>query len=389
MRPVRLPRSSFLSVEDGSWMLSWSEMLFISGDAAPDPLPRRTRIGSATGKNALAELDARRQARRYLLSRLPRETLVKRSQMTLAEFIEKRFLPEFLAERKIAWRAHYHSILKHMLSPEDYNRIFQIDEGSRSAILSRDSIWPYLGRLCLRDVRPVHVHQLLQAASEKGYSLQTVRQVRNFVSTVFSYARQELVFTGVNPAAVVKLPRIDRSNSRIVTLEQLEQVLRAMRYPEKQMTIIGLLTDLNVSEICGLQWKHVNLIGSWSDSDGELIPPLAISVKKRWYRGESADVKDARRRNIRIPEMLLPMLLLLRARTTFRGPEDFVLTSRTGRAVNVSNITARRLGAISKKLGIPRLTLQALHRAHGLIEGGLGAQFQYSLGAAAASDLFP
>lgn len=389
MGPVRLPRSTTLSVKDGSWTLSWSETVIVSGSAAPDPLPRLTRIGSATGKNALSELDARRQARRYLLSRLPQEAIAKGAQMTLAEFIERRFLPEFLTQKTFAWRAHYHSILKHMLSPEDYKRIFRTEEGSRSAILNRDSNWPYLGRLCLRDVRPLHVHQLLQAASEKGYSPHTVRRVRNFVSTVFSYARQELVFTGVNPASAVNLPSIDRGSTRIVTLEQLDQVLRAMRYPERQLTIIGLLTDLNVSEICGLQWKHVNLIGSWSDSDGELIPPLAISVKKRWYRGESADVKEARRRSIRIPEMLLPMLLLLRARTTFRGPEDFVLTSRTGTAVNVSNITARRLGAISKKLGIPRLTLQALHRAHGLIERGLGAQLQYSLGAAAASDLFP
>jgi integrase len=389
MGPVRLPRSSTLSVEDGSWTLRWSETAIVSGDAAHDPLPRRTRIGSATGKNALTELDARRQARRYLLSRLPQETIARRSQMTLAEFIEKRFLPEFLAEKKFAWRAHYHSILRHILAPDDYQRIFRINQGRGVATLNRDSNWLYLGRLSLRDVRPLHVHQLLQAASEKGYSPQTVRLIRNFVSTVFSYARQELVFAGVNPAVDVKLARIDRSSTRIVSLEQLELVLRAMQYPEKQMAIIGLLTDMNASEICGLQWKHVNLIGSWSDSDGELIPPLALSIKKRRYRGESADVKEARRRTIRIPEMLLPMLLLLRARTTFRGPEDFVLTSRTGRAVNVSNITARRLGAISKKLGIPRLTLQALHRAHGLIEGGLGAQFQYSLGAAAASDLFP
>jgi len=381
MDPVRLPRSTTLSADGDSWILRWDEHVIGLSGSAHDPRRGLARIGPAVGSNALTQIEARRLARRYLLSLLPPEAQAERSQMTLAEFIEKRFLPELLAEKKLAWRGHYHSILKHILSPDDFERIFGTNGVHSSANLARNPEWPYLGQLRLRDVRSHHVHDLIRAALERGYSPQTVTHIRSLVSAVFSYAKQALVFTGANPTCSANLPVIDRKNTRALTLQQMEQALGAMRYPEKQMTIIGLLTDMNVSEICGLQWKRVNLTGSWSDPNGKLIPPITISVRKRWYRGELADVKETRQRYIQIPEMVLPMLLLLKARTTFSGPEDFVLTSRTGTAINVSNITARRLGSIGKDLGIPELTLQVLHRGQGLMKEALGTQFQRSIGA--------
>jgi integrase len=207
------------------------------------------------------------------------------------------------------------------------------------------------------------------------------------ISAVFRYARQELVFAGVNPALLAKVPEAVRNGKPALTLEQLEKALAAMRYPEKHITIIALLTGMNVSEICGLRWKHLNLTGAWSRPDGELVPPISIAIKSRWYRGESANVKDNRKRTIQIPEVLLPMLLLLRARSNFTRSEDFVLTSRAGTAINISNITARRLGLIGSELGIQDLTLQTLRRAHGLISQGLEAPFQLRICATITSEL--
>lgn len=382
---VPLPRKTTLFMDGGYWILSWDEHAIGLGEAVPNAQPNRTRIGSATGSNALTEIEARRQARRYLLSRLPSRTLAQRSQMTLAEFIGQRYLPELLAVKKLPWRAHYHSILKHILSPEDSERILGNESPARGS-RARHAHWPYLGQLCLRDIRPFHADQLIHAALERGYSPQTVRNIRSLLSAVFTYARQELCFTGVNPTCKVKLPTIGEKSGRQLTAEQLQQVLGAMRYPEKQITLIRLNTDMNVSEICGLRWKQVNLTGSWSNSEGELIPPITISVRKRWYRGALADVKQTRLRNIPIPEALLPMLLLLRARTSFHRPEDYVLTSRTGTAINVSNITARRLGAISRTLGIPQLTLQTLHRSQALLNGGFGGLLQHTADVTRVSD---
>ena len=47
----------------------------------------------------------------------------------------------------------------------------------------------------------------------------------------------------------------------------MKAVLERMRYPEKEMTLLAIVTGMNVAEICGLQWKHVNL--SALGRDGE------------------------------------------------------------------------------------------------------------------------
>src|ERR1700680_2852029 len=51
---------------------------------------------------------------------------------------------------------------------------------------------------------------------------------------------------------------------------------------------------MNVAEICGLQWKRVNLTEAWSNTDGESIPPRTIAVRKQWYRGELGGLKKSR-----------------------------------------------------------------------------------------------
>lgn len=383
---VPLPRKTTLIVDAGDWILNWYEEAIGLGGAKPDAQPHVTRIGPAAGSDALSETEARRQARRYLLSLIPPLILIQRSQMTLVSFIGERFLPDLLAGKRLPWHAHYYSILKHLLSPEDCERISSVHECLLRGARARDTRWPYLGQLRLRDVRSVHVEQLIKAALERGYSVHTVRQIRSFVSAIFTYAKQEFMYTGANPTLSVTLPTIKAKGLRQLTSQQLEQVLSAMRYPEKQITLIRLLTDMNVSEICGLQWKRVNLSGSWFNCDGDVIPPISISVRRRWYRGELAEAKQIRLRHIPIPEALLPMLLVLRARTGFHGPEDFVLTSRTGSAVNVSNLTARRLGAISRRLGIPQLTLQALHRSQQIFNKKLGLSHQAFFGSEFTSD---
>jgi integrase len=386
MGQARLPHNCALFQEGGVWILRSNGGLIGLRDAERGSWRNLARIGSATGPEGLTERDAQHLARRYLLSQLQPSAEAQRSQITIAEFVETRFLPEFVTAKTLAARTHYYSILKHVLAPEEMSRIFRVDTSTSAPKLTGHTDWPYLSNLRLRAVRPDHVQRLITAASEKGYSPHTVKHIRSVISAIFSHAKQELVFMGANPAGSVKVPVAARKSILALTLAQTEQVLRAMRYPEKEMTIIALLTDMNVSEICGLQWKCVNLTGTWSNSHGESIPPISIAVSRQLYRGELTDVKDTRRRKIQIPEMLLSMLLLLSGRSKFTGPDDFILTSRSGAAINVTNITARRLSSIGRKLEMPGLSWQVFRRAHVAMKETFGPQFQYHMAAAVAPD---
>jgi integrase len=152
------------------------------------------------------------------------------------------------------------------------------------------------------------------------------------------------------------------------------------------MTLLGILTDMNVAEICGLQWKHINLTAASVIADGEPIPPISIAVRKQCYRGEFGNVRKNRLRNFAIPEVMIPMLLRLRVRSGFSGPDDFAVVSRTGAPINAINIGSRRLRSIGRQLQIPWLSWHAIRQAHSALKSEFGTQVQYHMAMAIDSD---
>jgi len=153
-------------------------------------------------------------------------------------------------------------------------------------------------------------------------------------------------------------------------------VLRVMRYPEKEMTLIAMLAGMNVGEICGLQWRCVNLTGEWASADGEPIPPRTIAVRNQWHLGELSDLaRKSRNRDVPISEALFQILLGLSRREKYTGPDDFVLVSRGGTPINGNNIAARRLKAIGRELQMPWLSWHVIQRTQTMLGNELGTQF--------------
>ena len=296
--------------------------------------------------------------------------------MTIADFVESKFVPEHVARKKSSGRTHYQAILKHVLTPEEVDRVFQVDAEKSKTKLTAVANWPYLGNVRLCDVQPDDVQRLISAALARGYSTQTVTHIRNVVSAIFTHAKKQQWFTGDNPASLVTPPEMARKEAYALTLAQAKEVLGVMKYPEREMTLIAILTSMNVAEICGLQWKRVNLTEAWSDSDGEPIPPRTIAVRKQWYLGELANVEKKRRRtNLPIPGPLFPILQGLSRRAKFTGPDDFVLVSRVGTPINGNGIAARRLKPIGKHLQMPWLSWHVFRRTHTALAYELGMQF--------------
>ena len=334
-------------------------------------------IGPATGPERLTKKQAERIAWENFLSRLDQNARAPQSVMTIADFVENLFLPEHIAMKKLSGRIHYKAILKHVLTPEEVDRVFQVDAEKSKTKLKAVPNWPYLGNVRLRDARPDDVQRLISAALARGYSTQTVKHIRNVVSAIFAHAKKKQWFTGENPASLVTLPGMTRKEAHWLTVAQTKELLGVMQYPEKEMALIAIRTDMNVAEICGLQWKRVNLTEAWSDTDGEPIPPRTIAVRKQWYRGELGSVnKKSHHRNLPIPEPLLPILLGLSHRAKFTGPDDFVLVSRAGTPIDEHQIAARRLKPIGKDLQMPWLSWHVFYRTHATLAYEFGLRFQ-------------
>jgi signal transduction histidine kinase len=282
--------------------------------------------------------------------------------MTVAEFIVHRFIPEYVFSMRPAGRDYFHYILKHVLSPERLDPAFEPGQDRGNARLAAILGWPYLDAIQLSDVDAGHIQEIIAAALEHGYSIQTATHIRNVIRRVFSYAHNTSCLQGENPAARVILPPVVRTEPRVLTLDQMRLVFRHMRYPEREVAILGVLTGMRVAEIFALKWKYVNLKDTWTMADGEWISPRAIAIRNLIYRNQIGNVTASRKREIRIPDQLLSMLFDIRTRTRSLTKESFVFSSRSGTPINRDNITRRRLRLIGTQLDMPWLSWNVFYR---------------------------
>lgn len=379
MDGVKLPRDSDLYQENGYWKLRWGEGSSNANEDGARGLCEPVLLGPATGIGSMPQNESQRLASQDHLPLLNQSELAPRSRMTIAEFVEHKFVPEHVALKGYSGQMHYQAMLRHVITPEEVDRVFNVNPEKSKRRLRAIPDWPYLGDLQLCDARPEHIHRLISEALEHGYSAQTVAHIRNVISVIFTHAKKEQCFFGENPTSQVKLSESTHRQPPVLTLDQAKTALGVMSYPEKEMMIMAVLTGMSISEICGLQWKQVNMAGDDLALDGEFIPPKTIAVRKLWYRCKSGDVKKSRVRNVPIPQPLLQILLKLRQRPKFTGPDNFVFASRSGGAVNVANIVARKLRPIAEQLGVPSLSWRVFFRTRKALASVFGMQVKDSM----------
>src|SRR5262249_18298159 len=162
--------------------------------------------------------------------------------MTIADFVHRNFLPDHVALLKKSGRAHYDSMLKHVL--------------------------PALGDRRLRDVTSAHIQGLISPMLATGYSVQTVKHVRTAVSAIFTHAKRLGFHSGDNPAKLVRLPEMVRKESHALSFDQAVPLLAALKSPAHELALFAILTSMNIAEVCGLQWKRVNLTDQFTTVDG-------------------------------------------------------------------------------------------------------------------------
>ena len=125
---------------------------------------------------------------------------------------------------------------------------------------------------------------------------------------------------------------------------------------------MAVLTDISMAELCGLQWKQVNLTERTTKKGGDPIPPRTIAIRKQWYRDTLENVKSNRVSDVAISEALHRVLGSLKERGRFTRPDDFVFASRQGTPVNPNNIVERRLKPLAARMGLPSISWQVFRR---------------------------
>lgn len=376
----RLQQSGNLEKRGDWWMLRWrEEVIKPDGSLAREWAPR-VRIGPCTGPERLTQKEAKRIGWEDYLSKLDQNTTTPQSVMTVAQFVEQFFIPEHVMMKKAHTRLFYRSRLKDVLTPDRVVRAFgKKSEGyAKKYKNARVEIkgWPYLDDVRLRDLDQSHVQRVIAAAMGRDYSPATVNHIRTVCSAIVTYAKEKRFFRGDNPAESVRTPAVEPvKDLRALTLEEAKTVLGQMQYPEYHISVISILTSMNIAEICGLQWKRVNITDRFATVDGETLPPFTVLVRKQWNLGKLDTTKrKSRKRALPIPPIMLSILAELKQREKYTSPDDYVLVSRKGTPVDAHNLANRKLKTIGKKLDMPWLSWHVLRRTHTTILDEMGME---------------
>jgi site-specific recombinase XerC len=303
-------------------------------------------------------------------------SLMQNSRMTFLEFVKTRFIPQHVMTKGRAGQTHYHAILKHILKPETVDALFDPETERANKKLSTLPEWPYIDHIRLCEINADHVRKLIQAAFDKAYSVQTVTHIRNVIGAVINHATKTRCFSGDNPASQVPLPRMIRRPGKQLTVNQAKQLLRALKKPDREVALMAIFTGLNMLEICGLQWKHVNLGESPRRNESDIIPPKSIAVRRQLNAGRLDEVRSSRIRNVPVSGVVIPLLEKLSQNPLCAKPDDLVFTSRTGAALWPANLH-ERLKRLGNELDMQWISWHQLTKAHKTMSSALESKLSY------------
>ncbi|WP_308426876.1 tyrosine-type recombinase/integrase [Streptomyces kronopolitis] len=181
--------------------------------------------------------------------------------------------------------------------------------------------------------------------------------------------REELITRNV--AKLVEAPKVDTYEGQLWTLEQtLAFTLVARRDPLYAGFMLAVGLGLRRGEIVGLRWRDIDL-----DSRTVQIRKQRQRVRGEYYED---DTKNRRKRTLPLPLLCVAPLRWQRLRQeamrVSAGADwhksDLVFTTRTGRAIEGSNVL-RSFHRLTAKAGIPRIRVHdARHGAATLLAAG-------------------
>ena len=303
--------------------------------------------------------------------------------ITIAEYVERRFIPGHVEQKTEAGRRHYQAILKHILTPERVQRIFAKLCGWQSCRLRSSPDWPYLDNILLCSLSSEHVRCLIHSASAKSYSPQTIKHIKNVVGAIMAFARNDGAISGNNPASTIKLQPIVHRSSHNITIQQAKSLVALLGGAEREIALLSLTTGMSAYEICKLQWKHVNLSAAPMMIAGEIVPPRCILVRREATSTDQSSAAFYRTKTIDIPDALFRRLLRMKRLKQHVSPEGFLLEVCDAVASSGVALSKTRLGRVGRELGMPWLSWQAVKRGHQALLAEMRDQLTYSLVASA------
>lgn len=118
-------------------------------------------------------------------------------------------------------------------------------------------IAPNLANHRLTFIQPESIRKLIHTLRGKELSQSSIQGVFRLLSRSLEYARTTgLIHT--NPCRVVRLPRSETAEQRVLTPEEQKKLGTAARKHADIAALLAMYSGLRLGEVCGLQWSDIN-----------------------------------------------------------------------------------------------------------------------------------
>lgn len=329
-------RSGHLREHHGSWLLTYRVY-----DTAGKSQRETVTIGPAEGPGKFTEKQAERVAWDHYLSKVDQVAQQPRALTKVCDF----------------WKANYKA-------HADLN----LKKGTREQYTSLYNLWiePVIGNKRLATLEPSHVRMCLARAKEANMSPSTLKHIRKVISAIYTVAKSDRVASGDNPATIKKGGPTPLVRPHVaLSAEQVATLLGLLEEPVRTMVYTAIMTSMNVAELCGLRWKHVNLTTQFARFDGEGLGGYRIAVREHFSRGEFGTLKATKRtRFIELTQETVDQLVAHKDRAKKAGPDDIVFASRAGTPLNGNNIGKRILSPLAETLKVSSLGWHTFRHTH-------------------------
>ena len=149
----------------------------------------------------------------------------------------------------------------------------------------RNHIRPAFADLPMGEISTRTIDAMLSQKARDGMAWSTRVDLRNLMCGIFTQAERWGLWKDKNPALAVTVgrKRIKRALRKLTTGET-RALLESLPVDVRLVCETALYCALRISEVLGLQWKHVD------------FPNGLILIRQRWYRGDLDTVKSERSR---------------------------------------------------------------------------------------------
>lgn len=256
-------------------------------------------------------------------------------------------------------------------------RAYAVGTRKRYEQVARDHIIPVIGNRKLRDVSQDDILRVIRAMSEKNLDGRTVAKIRNQLNAMFRYAIKR-DWTGFNP--VDKTDKDDWPEAGdtydfrelIFSREDAEKLIEKSQPWLKVYVRLALASGMRPAELLGLRWKDILF-----EENRILLSGQLEATTGKW-KEQLKSKKPGATRNVYLHPAVVQMLKDWRVANMargFHGPDSYVFSTASGKAINASHLNRTWHGAL-KRAGLaqrkPHITRHTF--ASWLAQEGKGIQ---------------